>query len=249
MIPTWLHVLSIAMLVLGVVCALIIVVDLLRGHAQQMWIMNVVWPVCALFATGFALWAYFQYGRLATKKKMQAAMENDEEPPSKKHTPFPAMVMKGAAHCGSGCTLGDICAEFLAMAFPVVAIWFGWKTIFPDTHAGKMFAVWILDFVFAFGIGVAFQYFTIVPMRNLSPGRGIVEAIKADTLSLISWQVGMYGFMAFAQFVIFRHVWEYDLEPSQPVFWFVMQLAMLAGFVTAYPVNWWLIRAGIKEAM
>jgi len=29
----------------------------------------------------------------------------------------------------------------------------------------------------------------------------------------------------------------------------MMQNAMLAGFATGYPVNWWLIRKGIKEAM
>ena len=34
-----------------------------------------------------------------------------------------------------------------------------------------------------------------------------------------------------------------------PEFWFAMQLAMLAGFVTSYPVNWLLIRIGWKERM
>jgi Domain of unknown function (DUF4396) len=29
----------------------------------------------------------------------------------------------------------------------------------------------------------------------------------------------------------------------------MMQIAMVAGFVTAYPANWWLIRAGVKERM
>ena len=29
----------------------------------------------------------------------------------------------------------------------------------------------------------------------------------------------------------------------------MMQIAMLCGFATSYPVNWWLIRAGIKERM
>ena len=38
-------------------------------------------------------------------------------------------------------------------------------------------------------------------------------------------------------------------EARWPEFWFVMQIAMLAGFATSYPVNWWLIRAGIKEKM
>ena len=39
---------------------------------------------------------------------MKQAMDKGEKPPSKKHTPFPVMVGKGAAHCGTGCTLGDI---------------------------------------------------------------------------------------------------------------------------------------------
>jgi hypothetical protein len=29
----------------------------------------------------------------------------------------------------------------------------------------------------------------------------------------------------------------------------MMQIAMPAGFLTSYPVNWWLLRAGIKEKM
>ena len=29
----------------------------------------------------------------------------------------------------------------------------------------------------------------------------------------------------------------------------MMQLGMLIGFGTSYPMNWWLIRRGIKEAM
>ncbi len=33
---------------------------------------------------------------------------------------------------------------------------------------------------------------------------------------------------------------------NTPEFWFAMQLAMLAGFCTAYPTNWWLIRTGFQ---
>jgi hypothetical protein len=39
------------------------------------------------------------------------------------------------------------------------------------------------------------------------------------------------------------------LEVNTPEFWFMMQIAMLAGFITSYPVNWWVIKAGIKERM
>ncbi|MEZ5332797.1 MAG: DUF4396 domain-containing protein [Thermoanaerobaculia bacterium] len=249
MIPEWFSVLSVAMLALGALCALVIVVDILRGHRQQMWIMNVVWPVTALFGTVLALWAYRRWGRLATRQRYEEARERGEKPPNRGNTPFAAMVAKGAAHCGSGCALGDLCAEFLAFGAPAVLTWLGWRTLFPPTDTGKMFAVWVLDYLFAFAFGVAFQYFTIQPMRDLTPGRALVEAVKADALSLTSWQVGMYGFMAFAHLVLFGRIWRHPIHADMPEFWFAMQIAMLCGFATAYPVNWWLLRSGIKERM
>jgi hypothetical protein len=48
-----------------------------------------------------------------------------------------------------------------------------------------------------------------------------------------------------AIFSIFGH----EIPKSNPVFWLMMQIAMIAGFLTSYPVNWWLIRKGIKETM
>jgi len=83
-------------------------------HPQRMWIMNVVWPVVALFGTGLTIWAYFRFGRLLTLNAESGGRES-----SGKHvTPFPVMVGKATLHCGSGCALGDICAEWLAFAFP-----------------------------------------------------------------------------------------------------------------------------------
>jgi hypothetical protein len=39
------------------------------------------------------------------------------------------------------------------------------------------------------------------------------------------------------------------LHPDSAVYWFGMQIGMCLGFLTAYPVNVWLIRRGTKEAM
>ena len=64
-----------------------------------------------------------------------------------------------------------------------------------------------------------------------------------------AWQVGMYGFMAFAKFYLFPVGLGVGLRVDGPEFWFVMQIAMLFGFLTSYPANWWLLRAGIKEKM
>jgi hypothetical protein len=244
MVPAWLQGLAIVSLALGAGCALLIAVDV-RRHPQHMWIMNVVWPVTALFGSLIVVFVYYKYGRLAAHEKAQAAMARDQPMPSKALTPFPVMVAKGTLHCGSGCTLGDICAEWLVFGFPVLATWFGWQWLFAE----KIFAVWVVDFVFAFAFGIAFQYFTIAPMRGLSLGEGLVAAIKADTLSLTAWQVGMYGFMAIAYFYIWRHLLGANLRVDTPEFWFMMQIAMGFGFATSYPVNWWLIRKGIKEKM
>jgi hypothetical protein len=134
-----------------------------------------------------------------------------------------------ATHCGAGCILCDFVAAGLLPAFPF--------TLFGE----GVFADWVVSFVFAF----AFQYFTIAPRRHLSAGQGLPAALKAHPLSLTAWQAGMYGWMALVSFVFFGH----ELPKTSPVFWFMMEIAMLAGFVTTYPVNWWLLRAGVKERM
>jgi hypothetical protein len=230
MTPTWLHLLAWAALAIGFACAAVAAADLAL-HPQTMWIMNLVWPITALFGGPLLLWLYFRHGRQTGK--------GGAEPP------FAIKVGKAALHCGSGCTLGDIVAEWLAFLAPSVAVWLGWHRLFGE----KIFAVWVLDFIAAFLIGIVFQYFTIAPMRKLPVGQGIVAALKADTLSLSAWQVGMYGFMALAALLVFPAAYGVRLRPDMPEFWFMMQLAMLCGFATSYPVNWWLLRRGLKEAM
>lgn len=249
MIPEWFTYLSWFGLTLGIVSSLIIVVDLLGSHGQHMKVMNLVWPVAALFGSVVTLVGYFRYGRLATEERFETAELAGREPPSKTETPFRVMVAKAASHCGSGCTIGDIMAEFLVLAFPVVATWFGWKSLFPESEVGKVYSTWVVDFLFAFVLGIVFQYFTIVPMRKLSPGKGLKAALKADTLSLTAWQLGMYGFMGFINLYVARTIWHHSMKPDSPEFWFSMQLAMICGFMTSYPVNWWLLRKGIKEKM
>ena len=244
MIPAWLHQLSIGFLALGAICAAVVAIDVAR-HPQHMWIMNVVWPVCALVGTGWVVWQYCTYGRLATQERAHEAMERQEEPPNRIQTPFPVMVANGALHCGSGCTLGDIAAEWLVFAVPAIAVAFGYGSVFGH----HIFAVWVVDFIFAYVFGIFFQYFTIAPMRGLSFVPGVIAAVKADTLSLTAWQLGMYGFMALAYFYLFGMLLDVKLRVDSAEFWFMMQIAMICGFVTSYPVNWWLIRAGIKERM
>lgn len=230
--PLWLHALCVASLLLGIGSAAAIAIDV-RRRPQPMVIMNVVWPVCALFGSVLVLFFYVTYGRASSAAEQTAPI------------PLGASIATGTLHCGAGCSLGDLLAEWIGFAFPGIALWFGWQHLF----ANRMYALWVLDFICAFAFGVLFQYFAIAPMRHLPLGEGIKAALKADSLSLIAWQFGMYGAMAALQLAVFAPRFGAPAPVDSAEFWCAMQLAMLCGFITSYPMNWWLVRHGIKERM
>jgi hypothetical protein len=214
----WLSQLAILSLVLSILSALVIVGDLLNGHSQKMAVMNAVWPITALWAGPLALLVYWRIGRQGDRKRPQK--------------PFWQSVVVGDTHCGAGCTVGDFIGE-----------WVVFLTGFSIAGSVR-WADYAMDFAFAYALGILFQYYSIAPMRGLSGWAGIKAALKADTVSLIAFEVGMFAWMALTQ------VWFHpELRPTTPAYWFMMQLAMLVGFVTAYPANCWLIRKKLKEAM
>ena len=38
-------------------------------------------------------------------------------------------------------------------------------------------------------------------------------------------------------------------SPLSPTFWFVMSMALMTGFIAAYPMNWWLVARRLKHGM
>lgn len=96
-------------------------------------------------------------------------------------------------------------------------------------------------------LGIFFQYFTIVPTRGLSPGRGILAAMRADTISIAAFEIGMFAWMALTRFVLFPDPTR--IYPNMAIYWFMMQIAMIVGRATSYPANVWLLRKGWKEKM
>jgi len=115
------------------------------------------------------------------------------------------------------------------------------------TIAGEaLFPEYIGDYLLAVALGIVFQYFAIAPMRGLGLRKGLIEAAKADIISLTAFEVGLFGWMALMSFVFFP---DPHLHPDSPVYWFLMQIGMIIGFFTAYPANIWLIGRVIKEAM
>lgn len=146
-------------------------------------------------------------------------------------SPMWQATFKGATHCGAGCALGDFIGDWIAFAFGF--------TLLGSELGGK----YLLAFVLAYLFGIIFQYFSVAPMRGLDLRNGLIAAVKIDTLSLLAYEVGMFAWMGFRSWVFPA------LEPTSWTYWLMMQVAMVIGFVTTYPVNWWLIRRGTKEKM
>ena len=223
----------------GFACAAVIALDEIR-HPQQMAVMNVVWPATALYGSVFALWAYWVKGRTMSRTAMQG-MSMDQMQKHRKaqedqarRAPTWSQVTLAGSHCGAGCVLADIVTEFTV--FGLGATLFGME----------LYASYLWDFIVAWLLGIVFQYFAIKPMRHLSAGEAVWAAVKADTFSILTFQVGMYGWMALVFFKLFPHP---HLHPNEAIYWFMMQIAMICGYVTALPVNWLLVKSGLKEAM
>ncbi len=238
--PEWFHILAWISLIAAFVCAFIILVDEMR-RSQKMWIMNLVWPITALYWGPVGLWAYFRIARKTTREHHQQRMANTSQQKMEQRKkalaaqpPTTTQIAVAVSHCGAGCTLGDIAGEW-------------WIYAIALSFAGGEFQTrLLLDFLLAWAFGVVFQYFTIAPMRGLTGLKGIWAAAKADTISIVAFQIGMSIWMALTYFVIFPGP---HLHVNEAAFWFMMQIAMLIGYFTSYPANVWLLKKGLKERM
>ena len=219
-------------------CAIVIALDEMR-RPQRMGIMNVVWPVTALYFSVFGLWAYFAFGVKKSKAEQRVTSGHDvgmSKQADKEASPTLVQVAEGTSHCGAGCMISDVGTEFAIAA--------GGLTLFGSV----LWAEYTLDFVVAWAVGILFQYFAIKPMRDdLTPAEALWAAVKADTLSILAFQIGMYLFMAWVYFRLFPA--PHRLTPFDPRYWLMMQIAMICGFATSFPMNRLLIGLGIKEKM
>lgn len=213
----------------GIVSALMIAFDL-RKRKQHMKIMNSVWVLTALWAGLFALWAYYSFGRAG---KTYGSKPGRHAMPMPRRPRWQSVALS-TLHCGAGCTLADLTGEWFLYFVPLA--------IGDSLLAGS----WAFDYVLALVFGIGFQYAAIRSMEVVSPKQALYRAAKADFLSLTAWQAGMYGWMALVMFVWFPGT----MPPRTSwTFWLMMQVAMGFGFLCSYPVNSWLLQAGIKKEM
>jgi Domain of unknown function (DUF4396) len=102
-----------------------------------------------------------------------------------------------------------------------------------------------LEYLLGFGFGWAI--FQALFMRDEAGGsysRALAKTFVPELLSMNCLMAGMVPTMTLVK----SHV-SGSHDPSGPVFWFVMSMSLLVGFVIAYPMNWWLVSHHMKHGM
>lgn len=100
---------------------------------------------------------------------------------------------------------------------------------------------------YALGFGFGWSIFQSLFMRDMAGGsymRALSSTFFPELLSMNCLMAGMVPVMTLAM-----NSAPASHDPSKPAFWFIMCMALLVGFITAYPMNWWLVSRHMKHGM
>jgi hypothetical protein len=132
------------------------------------------------------------------------------------------------AHCLAGDATGIILGAMLTYRFG-----------FPNG----------IDLIIEYAAAFLFLWmiFQALFMRSMLGGNYALAMRKTFFAEFVSMNMVMVGMIP--AMVILMHALPQSRNPLHPLFWGVMSVATLAGGVTAYPINSWMVRRGIKHGM
>lgn len=100
---------------------------------------------------------------------------------------------------------------------------------------------------YALGFGFGWTIFQALFMRGMAGGsyrRSLVNTFIPEFVSMNLLMAGMMPVAAFGRLLL-----GYRPGPTTPEFWFIMSMALMVGFVVAFPINWWLVARKLKHGM
>ena len=137
-------------------------------------------------------------------------------------------VLGSTMHCVAGDGVGILAGAVVA-------------TLFHFPKAAEI----ALEYALGFGFGWSvFQSLFMRAMAGGSYRRALSSTFLPELLSMNWLMAGMVPTMTLAMKSL-----PASHHPSGPAFWFVMSMSLLVGFITAYPINWWLVSRHIKHGM
>ncbi len=132
------------------------------------------------------------------------------------------LAVSATIHCLLGCGVGEVTGMIIGTALSF-------------SNINTIILAIILGFVFGFLLG----------MRPLLKAgftfkRAFKQVLIAEGLSIAVMETAQVGTEVLIPGVMQAHLHE-------PIFWIGMLLALIAGFLAAYPVNYYMIKRGVRH--
>ncbi|WP_374773595.1 DUF4396 domain-containing protein [Streptomyces sp. NBC_01310] len=135
-----------------------------------------------------------------------------------------AMAARATLHCLTGCAIGEVLGMVIGTAL-------GWGNV------QTMVLAIVLAFFFGYALTLRGVLATGVGLRT-----AVRVALAADTLSIAVMELIDNGVIALWPGAMDAHL-------SDPMFWIVLAIALVAAFVITTPVNKWMIGRGKGHAV
>lgn len=122
--------------------------------------------------------------------------------------------------------------------------------IIAATIAGIIGYPMIVDIAVEYVFGFAFGLFIFQAlfMKNMMGGSYWQNVRAVFVPELISMNAVMAGMIPVMVLLMMGRDMR-GMEPTELMFWGIMSLGVIVGFIVAYPVNVWMVNAGIKHGM
>ncbi|MFJ5158168.1 DUF4396 domain-containing protein [Pantoea sp. NPDC088449] len=220
--------LALPFLVLGGCTALMILKDLFR-HPHPVAVMNIIWPLTGLYMPFIGWLAWWYLGRKPSHQlKIALLIPRKMQKTTNWQTIFISTSLTAAA-----CIFGDM------MTIPIVTL----LKHFAITPALWMQA--IICVIVSLFIGLLFQFLAIRQREKHSFYSALLIALKTEVFPVLIYQLGIFFFMALA----LKFVLAQQINPLLIVFWFMLQLAIMIGFLFSWPANHFLIKRGLNPVV
>ncbi len=157
----------------------------------------------------------------------------DKEPRPGEHEDFIKPLWKQGVGSTIHCVAGDATGIILAAA---VTAKFGlpmWLDLIVEYATGFAFGLFIFQSLF---------------MKSMMGGTYWQNVRKTFLPELISMNFMMAGMAPAMSFLMMGRDMR-AMEPTELLFWGVMSLGVMVGFVTAYPANVWMVHGGLKHGL
>jgi len=157
----------------------------------------------------------------------------DKEPAPGTHEEFVKPLWKqgvgSTVHCIAGDATGIITAAVITATLGLPM----WLDLIVEYLAG-----------FAFGLFI-FQSLFMKSMMGGTYSKALRHSFLPEWLSMNMMMAGMAPTMIFLMMGRDMRA----MQPTEPVFWFVMSLGVVVGFAVAYPVNVWMVARNLKHGL